>query len=138
MNLTEHFSLEEMTYSSTAVKLKIANMPGPHEVENLGILCRDVLEPARLVYNKPIKINSGYRCLKLNRAVGGVSNSYHVMGMAADIHCDGEEDANRLANILMRMPRTDLVLIEFTRQNIWIHVQWSKSPRHLINRHYNA
>lgn len=138
MNLTKHFTLEEMTKSSTADRLHIANTPGPYETENLGILCREILEPLRNQACQPITVNSAYRCKKLNKAIGGVSNSYHIMGMAADIHCETDKQANAYANILIQLPLTDLVLIEFTRSSIWIHVQWSHNPRHKINRHYNA
>ena len=85
MKLTEHFSLEEMIQSSTATKLGIDNTPNKRIISELTKLCKDVLEPIRQKYNKPIIVTSGYRCAELNKAVKGASNSQHVYGTAADI-----------------------------------------------------
>jgi hypothetical protein len=87
MKLTEHFTLEELTASQTASRRNINNSPTPGEVNALTALCRQVLEPLRRQWGSPIRVNSGYRCPALNTAVGGVSNSQHVTGEAADI-CD--------------------------------------------------
>lgn len=138
MMLSEHFTLDELTYSATANKRHIDNTPTQHDIDNLTILCRDVLEPARATYGRPLIITSGYRTLKLNRAVGGAHNSYHVMGMAADIHAANQQQAEDIARALMRQPRTDLVLIEHKQDAIWIHVQWSHNPRHRSNYNYIA
>ena len=85
MNLTEHFTLEEMLRSETAEKKKIENRINAEEVNNLQKLCQKVLEPLRQHFGKPIRINSGFRCKALNDAVGGAKNSYHTKGRAVDI-----------------------------------------------------
>lgn len=139
MMLSEHFSLEELTRSATAQKLGIVNSPNDDELKNLQILCLQVLEPARRAAgNKPFHISSGYRCKELNRQVGGVPGSYHVMGRAADIVCYNSQRARKVADCLNMQPLTDLVLIEVSKSSMWIHVQWSTHPRHKCNYHYSV
>ena len=87
MRLTEHFELIEFVRSSTADKLGIKNEPSNEAVENLRVLCKQILEPLRRFANEPLHINSGFRCSALNMAVGGVSNSNHLYGFAADVSC---------------------------------------------------
>lgn len=85
MQLTAHFSLEEFTYSSTALARGIDNTPSAEVIENLKYLCQEILEPLREHFNEPIIISSGYRSPALNKAVRGATNSNHLYGYAADI-----------------------------------------------------
>lgn len=85
--LTEHFTLEEMAASTTAARNGIDNTPSAKVRTCLATLCKDVLEPLRMAYGKPIRVTSGYRSPKLNKAVGGAATSQHVYGQAADITC---------------------------------------------------
>lgn len=87
IKLSKNFSLNEFTKSSTATRLGIKNTPTPEAIENLKMLCENVLQPAR-DYFGPIKINSGYRSVALCEAVGSNSRSNHVKGFAADVECD--------------------------------------------------
>jgi hypothetical protein len=87
MKLSEHFSLEEMTYSDTARSNGIPNTPGPRERLALANLCQKILEPVRERFGLPITVTSGYRSEALNRAVGGSRTSQHMTGDAADIVC---------------------------------------------------
>ena len=136
--LSEHFSLDEFTFSATAKAMGIANSPGSSELANLRFLCREVLEPARKVIGEPIHITSGYRCLALNRAVGGVAQSYHVRGLAADLHIVSDAHASRLADALNAQPYCDLILVEHAHGASWLHVQARKlSPRHRVNLDFN-
>lgn len=80
-----HFTLNELTKSATAKRLKIDNTPTEKVLKNLVELIDKVLEPLREAYGKPIIVTSGYRCPKLNKAVGGSATSQHVLGQAADI-----------------------------------------------------
>lgn len=84
--LSEHFSLCELTHSATAQRLGILNVPSPAIIARLETLCRDILEPLRCKWGAPVVVSSGYRSCVLNRRVGGVSNSDHIFGLAADIH----------------------------------------------------
>ena len=138
MMLSKHFSLDEFTFSATAQAMGIMNAPGSLELANLRFLCREVLEPARKVIGEPIHITSGYRCLALNRAVGGVAQSYHVRGLAADLHIESDAHASRLADALNAQPYCDLILVEHAHGASWLHVQARKlSPRHRVNLDFN-
>ena len=84
--ISNNFTVEEFTKSKTAQRLGIDNTKMPTYVfNNVKELVFQVLQPLRDYICKPIIINSGYRCLKLNAAVGGVPTSQHVQGQAVDI-----------------------------------------------------
>lgn len=89
----KHFNVSEFFSSSTAAKNGIKNEPSPDEkaaiVHNINLLVDNVLDPVRDMVNTPIIITSGYRCPKVNRLVGGVDNSQHMLGCAADFHVMG-------------------------------------------------
>ena len=98
MKLTEHFSLEEFILSSTALALKIENKPTPEHLENLKNLAAH-MEKVRALFNLPIEITSGYRSPAVNAAVGGVPNSAHALGHAADFHVHGVSDLDAAKRI---------------------------------------
>ena len=83
--ISKNFTLDELTASATAKQMRIINAPGVDEVCNLCALVHNVLQPLRDAMGESIKIGSGYRCPQLNKAVGGVSNSQHMKGEAADL-----------------------------------------------------
>lgn len=84
--ITKNFSWEEMEYSQTASRLGIDNSIPAAYRGNMERLVKEVLQPIRERWGKPIVVSSGYRCERLNKAVGGVSTSQHAYGSAADIH----------------------------------------------------
>ena len=77
--LTEHFCLDEFTYSGIAVDNAINNQPPPCACLALQNLAVGLLEPLRLLYGAPIAILSGYRNEKVNRLAGGVVTSQHLL-----------------------------------------------------------
>lgn len=91
MRLSKNFILSEFTQSDTAAQNGIANIPGKEEIKAIENLVVNLLQPIREIYNKPMRINSGFRCPELNKAVGGVSTSQHVKGEAADVACDNPQ-----------------------------------------------
>lgn len=130
MKLSEHFSLEEMTKSQTAIRKGIDNTPATQEIENLKALCENVLEKIRLHFGRPIVINSGYRGPKLNKAIGGAKNSQHMTGQAADIEIAGI--SNRVLFCWIRDNLNyDQLILEFHKEDIpdsgWVHVSWNIS-----------
>lgn len=137
---SEFFSLAELCRSTTAERLKIKNVPSSEQVKNLEYGCQMVLDPLRRMYGKPIVITSGYRCPKLNVAVGGVANSWHQDGNAADIRVSDEQHAKALFDLLKKLPSVDTCLFEHSKTSIWLHVQWNvrKNPRHHFNFNFNA
>lgn len=88
--VTMHFTIEELYASQTAKARGINNKPNVQQMINLVYLCAYVLEPLRVAMNEPIKIGSGFRSKELNKAVGGVYNSQHLKGQAADLCIDGD------------------------------------------------
>lgn len=87
--LSPHFSLAELTHSETAQRLGIDNTPNDATLLNLSRLANTVLEPARAVCRVPLAVNDGYRCPAVNAAVGGVHDSQHELGLAADVVPEG-------------------------------------------------
>ena len=81
----QHFTIQELSASATAKRLAIDNTPPRAAQRMLTILVEQLLDPIRRRYGAPIIVTSGYRCPALNTAVGGVANSHHIVGCAADI-----------------------------------------------------
>jgi len=137
---TPHFSLSEMLRSDIATQRGIANTPSVGVLENICRLMTEVLEPARVKLDAPVIITSGYRSVELNYAVGGVANSQHVKGQAADLVCTKLTDKKRLFDILAAMD-IDQILWETNSQGTqWIHVSYVSPDknRHIVNRNYRA
>jgi zinc D-Ala-D-Ala carboxypeptidase len=85
--LTPHFTLDEMLTSQSAIRFRYhEQFSPPNEVlDNLERLCENLMEPLRVSLNKPVKVTSGYRCLRVNNKIGGAKGSQHLLGQAADI-----------------------------------------------------
>ena len=126
MQLTPHFSLEELTRSSTAERCRIDNTPPVEVVENLRALCQAVLEPARIAFGAPIYVSSGYRCAALNKAVGGKPTSQHLRGEAADLQVKGLQNLRSLYKIIDRLPH-DQLLYESNGTTKWLHISFRQS-----------
>jgi zinc D-Ala-D-Ala carboxypeptidase len=91
MQLTPHFSLQEFTLSSTAFALGIENTPTPTHLAHMHLLAQR-MEDVRALFDRLIEITSGYRNPQVNAAVGGVPESAHALGLAADFHVHGIAD----------------------------------------------
>lgn len=122
MQLTEHFSLGEMTLSQTAARRGLDNTPDPRSLENLRALCGELLEPIRLHFEEVVSISSGYRGPELNAAIGGAKGSQHMTGQAADFNVDGYS----VAEIFDWLRTTsnldyDQIIDEFGE---WIHISY--------------
>ena len=136
-----HFTIEEMYASDTARRLGIDNKPTTQKMINLVYLCAFVLEPLRVAMNEPIKIGSGYRCEKLNKAVGGVYNSQHLKGQAADLCIDGDlKKGKRWFNYIKDHLPFDQLIWEHNQKtgSYWVHVSYvfpdfGKNRRKVIN-----
>ena len=104
----KYFSISELTHSDTAVSLGIDNTPTASAVPLMVELIDRVLDPIREHWGLPIRVHSGYRCPTLNEEVGGVEDSWHMQGCAADITALGNsEEHRRHRNIeLMSLIRT--------------------------------
>ena len=127
------FTIQELTRSTTAQLRGIDNTPSQQVIENLVALVDNVLDPLREAWGAPLRVNSGYRCRELNKAVGGVPASQHMLGQAADITA-GDRRANRELYSLLR--RLDLPVDQAINEHdfSWLHISYG--PRH--RRHYFA
>ena len=128
MKLSENFSLQELLKSQTALRKGIDNKPAdPSIITNLQVLCEKVLQPVRDHYARPVVINSGYRCPKLNKAIGSSSKSQHTKGMAADIEIPGVSNKELAEYIEDNLPFGQLIL-EFYNgvdpNSGWVHVSY--------------
>lgn len=125
MKKIKYFSLSEFLNSATAKRLRIDNTPSFEVVDNLNKLA-DYLDVIREKVGKPILISSGFRCPVLNKAVGGVSNSQHQKGLAADLIC---ADMESLEKVLRETGGFDQLIKEHRKgsNSFWYHV--SVAPR---------
>ena len=125
----KHFTISEMLKSDTAIKQRLWNGANLEVEENLRALVDEVLDPLRERYGKPIYVNSGYRCPKLNQLVNGAANSQHMNGEAADIRPVKSEklkvksELDELVRILIENGKFDQLIIYPT----FIHVSWKRN-----------
>ena len=124
--VTMHFTVDELCASATAKAKCINNKPDIQQTINLVYLAAYVLEPLRIAMGEPIKISSGFRCQALNKAVGGVANSQHCKGQAADLCIDGDLKKGRkwFDYIKQHLP-FDQLIWEHDRKGVyWVHVSY--------------
>jgi len=116
--LSDHFSLEELTYSDLAVRHGIDNNPNGDIVVNLTRLAK-LLERVRLLLNKPIHINSAYRSPEVNNLLGSKPTSQHCVGCAADIKVGSMTPDQVVKAIVHSDISYDQVIREF---DSWVHL----------------
>ena len=129
VRLSPHFNLGEFLN----LQKYADNTPTMQAVANMAYGCHMLLEPARQVVG-PIIINSGFRNSRVNTLVGGVKNSQHLLGQAADIRPKDPEQFQRLVELLKAHNLTDQLLTG----SGWLHISWSPltPPRHFIRLGY--
>jgi zinc D-Ala-D-Ala carboxypeptidase len=119
MNLTPHFTLDELTASESAERNGWDNSPNDAELENLKRLA-DFLEQVKVVLGgKPVMINSAFRSKKVNDSVGSKDTSQHRIGCAADIRVPGMTPDEVVRKIIASGISYDQVIREFDR---WTHI----------------
>ena len=119
MNLTPHFTLEELTVSETAERNGWDNSPNDQELANLTRLA-DFLEQVKVVLGgKPIMVNSAFRSKRVNDAVGSKDTSQHRIGCAADIRVPGMTPDQVVKAVIASGIGYDQVIREFDR---WTHI----------------
>lgn len=115
-----YFTIAELIHSRDYWK-KIWNKTTPEVEQNLTALVDNILDPLRLFYGKPININSGYRCPELNKKVGGVWNSQHLTGEAADITTGSKLENQHLARMIVELKLPFDQLIDEAGY-AWVHI----------------
>ena len=118
MNLSEHFTLEELTYSDISVRHNLDNNPSGDVVVNLTRLAK-FLEIVRSLLSKPIHINSAYRSPNVNNLLGSKPTSQHCIGCAADITVSGMTPDEVIKAIVNSKVAYDQVIREF---DSWVHI----------------
>lgn len=126
MRLSKDFELSEFTRSQVASRQGFDNTPPDDAVHELIALVSNVLQPLRDYLGRPIRISSGYRSPQLNSYIGGVSNSQHMAGQAADFECRGISNKKLFQAIRYRFPFDQLILEHFVDgagpNSGWIHL----------------
>ena len=124
MKVTEHVSYKEVTKSNTATRKGIENIPSGEQMENIKLLCEKVFEPLREHVGGPIAINSLFRSVELNRAIGGSSTSQHC---AMDIDDTlGRMSNAEMFNFIKDNLDFDQLIWEYGNEDNpdWVHVSY--------------
>ena len=116
MNLTENFTLEELTHTDHR---EFDNTPNEKELANLQRLAEFLEQVKEVLGGKPIMINSAFRCAEVNKAVGSSDKSQHRLGCASDIRVPGMTPDEVVSAIIESGLPYDQVIREFDR---WTHV----------------
>ena len=125
-----YFTISELTASATALREGIDNRPTESAYHLLHVLVEQLLDPIREAWGEPIVVSSGYRCKELNALVGGVKNSHHILGCAADLIAGNKADHRRLFKLIQQMQQAGE--IRFTQliwegNGRWIHISYVPS-----------
>lgn len=122
MNLSEHFSLDELTHTDHR---QFDNTPNASEMANLVRLAAFLEEVKTVLGGKPVIINSAFRCKQVNDAVGSKDTSQHRIGCAADIRVPGVTPDEVVKAIIAAGLEYDQIIREFDR---WTHVSVPNKP----------
>ena len=123
----KYFTIEELVRSETARKLRINNSPSEKIEFNLKEFIEKILDPLREDWGSPIYVNSGYRCPRLNSAVGGARYSGHMYGWCADLRVKG--DIEKFARFIKSWMESkgyswDELIFEKSGDSRWVHFAW--------------
>ena len=131
MNLSPHFTLEELTRSEVAARNGWDNSPKQEEIANLQRLAYLLEKVKEAVGGKPVMINSGFRSKQVNDAVGSKDSSQHRIGCAADIRVPGMTPKQVVDACITASVLFDQIILEF---DAWTHISVSSDPT-LAPRH---
>lgn len=129
MKLSPNFRLDELTFSATAQRLCIDNTPDARITSHLVALAAGLEQVRVLLGDRPIRINSGYRCPALNKAVGGAANSAHMLGYAADFTC---AEFGPPLEIVRALQRSRLDFDQVIQEGTWVHVSFAPTARRQV------
>lgn len=130
-NKESYFTIEELYRSTTANNLHINNVPPAEAKAKLVELITTVLNPIRRKWKSPILVSSGYRCPKLNKAVGGSPTSQHLKGEAADIYCKDNRELFILICSMVYNGEIKIGQLIDEKNYRWLHISLP------TNKHYN-
>ena len=116
MNLSEHFTLEELTHTDHR---EFDNTPNENELQNLTRLATFLEEVKKVLGDKPVMVNSAFRCKQVNDAVGSKDSSQHRIGCAADLRIPGMTPDEVVKAVIASGIGYDQIIREFDR---WTHI----------------
>ncbi|MGA2755701.1 MAG: D-Ala-D-Ala carboxypeptidase family metallohydrolase [Terracidiphilus sp.] len=119
MKLSEHFTLEELSFSEMAARLELDNAPNQIVITNLGLVATAMEKIRTLLGANPIVVHSGYRSPQVNKAVGGVMTSAHCRGLACDFVCPS---FGTPAEVALAILKSDIEYDQLILEYGWIHV----------------
>jgi len=119
MKISEHFTLEELSFSEAAARLGLDNTPIPIVITNLGRVAAVMERIRTLLGDRPIVVHSGYRSVEVNRAVGGVVTSAHCRGLACDFVCSA---FGTPAEVALAILKSDIEYDQLILEYGWVHV----------------
>lgn len=126
--LSEHFTLRELVRSQQAARCGVDNTPPEAVMNNLELICINILEPVRKHYGVPFSPNSGYRSPELNARIGGSKTSQHILGQAVDIEVPGISNYDLAVWIKDNLIFDQLILEHYQSGDPysgWVHVSYS-------------
>jgi hypothetical protein len=125
--ISKHISLKEATFSATAVRNNVTNQPTTEHLEAMKLVANKCFEPLREWYDKPIKINSFYRGVLLNKLVKGSLSSQHCKGEAIDMDAGSIDENKKLFEWCKSNLEFDQLINEFNFS--WVHISYTnKKP----------
>lgn len=128
MKLSKYFTYNELTFSETAKRLKYTNQPPPKELKSLTNTAQQ-LDKVRELLGCPVIINSGYRSLAVNRAIGSSDNSQHVKGEAVDFRTHQYTPRQIVEMIKKSDIPYDQLILEYES---WVHISFSARNRRQV------
>ena len=128
--ISKHISFDEATVSNTATRFGIENNPSDIQLACMKLIAEKCFEPLRTWYNKPIKVNSFFRCESLNAKVGGSKTSQHVKGEAIDLSGGNKEENKKLFDWCKENLEFDQLINEY--DFTWVHISYTVKNRKQI------
>ena len=126
MRLTDHFTVEELTFSQLGARLGLDNTPPPELIPTL-LQTAQRMEDVRALLGRSITVLSGYRSAEVNKAVGGAKNSAHLTGHAVDFTCPGYGSPQAVFDTIRESSiRFDQIIMEFGQ---WVHISFAPAMR---------
>ena len=126
MNLSTHFTLDEATFSSTAVRMCIDNQPSSVQLVAMNIAAQGMEVVRQILGSRAIKIDSWLRADAVNKAVGGAKNSAHLFGYAIDFICP---DFGTPLEIVKAIRESGLKVDQCIQEGKWVHVSFDPRLR---------
>ena len=129
--ISKNLTLQEVTTSQTAIRLKIKNEPTEKDIDNLKYIAENIFQKVRDYFGVPIRISSGFRSKELNKAIGGSKNSQHTTGQALDIQGTNGVTNAQIFNYIKYNLLFDQLIWEFgdNENPAWVHVSLKKEGK---------